>query len=413
MKCCFENIQRSLENLHLTDDKNWQISYEAKATDGVVHPFIMVYANGHPYFYFNDEINGISKCLYSHREQRVAYSVCRVSNNTFRVVSFGKIMEEKVFNSAEELINIVFGYVKGLDEKERIVADCIYKITAGIVFSEDIAYDPYTKQFYIKSWSDFQCGKEWNIMRSYFKGMTTSHDQYGDFAKYMSLSTLVEILKTGNLRTFSPSAMNDREEIKPNLDSTQNPGSVMEYSSFHKANHRFITSFTSLVDDLTMWRLYGDDAKGVCVLFRPNFENMKEQYYLYSTEYEGENSSFARDMKSIDKELSKHEIKFSFLSYNYIWQYFMKPKAFSIEKETRLLIAGPETDWTIVSNGVITTYFDLAINVDDSPLSITQIILGPNIKECNTNMHQLQLLAAEKRFYIPFGIKKSSHNCYL
>lgn len=91
----------------------------------------------------------------------------------------------------------------------------------------------------------------------------------------------------------------------------------------------------------------------------------------------------------------------------------MKPKAFSVEAETRFMISCQETDWTIGTNGVITTYFDLPINVDDSPLTITQIILGPNIKECNTNMHQLQLLAEAKGVYIHFGVKNSCHNCYL
>lgn len=410
MKCCFENIKKMVEELNLTNDKNWQVSYSVRTRDKEEHPFIMVYVNEHPYFYFNDEINGLSKCLYFPGEQRVAYSICRISNNSFRIVSYGKKVEEKIFDSAEDLFDMVFGYTQGLDVKKDIVADCINRITKGNLYTEDIGYDPYTEQFYIISWSNSQFGEEWNIIRSYFRRKPT---QIGDYAKYMSLSTLVEILKTGNLRMFSPSAMNDREEIKPNLDSTQNPDFVMEHSRFYKANHRFITSFTSLVDDLTMWRLYGDDAKGVCVLFRPNFDKMKEYYYLHSTEYEGENSILARDIKSIDNELAKYGIKFSFLSYNRIWQYFMKPKAFSVEEETRFMISCQETDWTIGTNGVITTYFDLPINVDDSPLTITQIILGPNIKECNTNMHQLQLLAEAKGIYIHFGVKNSCHNCYL
>lgn len=33
------------------------------------------------------------------------------------------------------------------------------------------------------------------------------------------------------------------------------------------ADKEFITSFTTRIDDLDMWRLYGDNARGVCMVF--------------------------------------------------------------------------------------------------------------------------------------------------
>lgn len=34
------------------------------------------------------------------------------------------------------------------------------------------------------------------------------------------------------------------------------------------ADKKFITSFTDSIDDLNMWRFYGEDAKGVCMIFK-------------------------------------------------------------------------------------------------------------------------------------------------
>lgn len=41
-----------------------------------------------------------------------------------------------------------------------------------------------------------------------------------------------------------------------------------EYDKYLFADKEFITSFTSKIDDLDMWRLYGDNARGGMYGFR-------------------------------------------------------------------------------------------------------------------------------------------------
>lgn len=91
----------------------------------------------------------------------------------------------------------------------------------------------------------------------------------GHIAKYTSLETAAMILKSGKVRMMSVTAMNDKTEIGHLFsDINKNESEYLENKTkISFAQHRYITSFTNKIDDLTMWRLYGDNGNGVCLIF--------------------------------------------------------------------------------------------------------------------------------------------------
>ena len=77
------------------------------------------------------------------------------------------------------------------------------------------------------------------------------------------------MLNSGKIRMMSVTAMNDKMEIGHlygNL-SCEESAYLEDKTKIHYARQRYITSFTNKIDDLTMWRLYGDNGKGGCLVF--------------------------------------------------------------------------------------------------------------------------------------------------
>ena len=165
-----------------------------------------------------------------------------------------------------------------------------------------------------------------------------------------------------------------------------------------------------------MWRLYGDNGKGVCLIFsEPNDCN-----YYFPVDYSGMNSKICLSVRRICKELSKQGVHFTFKSLKNIWQYFLKPEGFSDEQELRYLrIDKSEPDgYSLASNGVISTYKDYSLMDEKQPDNIFParlqgIILGPNMNNVEINKFQLEALAAEKGLFLFKGVQNSSINYYL
>lgn len=69
---------------------------------------------------------------------------------------------------------------------------------------------------------------------------------------YTSVDTLIKILESGTLRLNNLTAMDDPEEAK-------------SQDSYNAGRWIFTSSWTTLKDDRKMFKLYGEDGKGVCI----------------------------------------------------------------------------------------------------------------------------------------------------
>lgn len=153
--------------------------------------------------------------------------------------------------------------------------------------------------------------------------------------RFSSSRNLFIMLEKGTINMCSLICMNDPSE--QNYADTYTGCKDASYD----ANSTFILSACpeDTEEDLTMWRLYADDAKGVCVKFKINHSKIgKNGFYLAPISYATENDfHFELEVaKHLFTKETKEAFVFSFPNWN-IWKHFFKKKEYSIEKEIRLV----------------------------------------------------------------------------
>lgn len=355
--------------------------------------------------------------------QKPIYLCLPNKDGLYSLLKHGEVVLKEKECTVEAIIDEVFGDIENKLQKKKDVAQLLGKMMGFYILPDEIEYDIKDKTYHFRDWSK-PAGREYLWFCNYFRNMKESiqmtnllDDWY--VAKYTSLDTALKILNSGKMRMMSVTAMNDKLEIGHLYGKLQNEDSayIEDKTKVHSARHRYITSFTNRIDDLTMWRLYGDNAQGVCLVFSEPYECN----YCFPVDYSGRDSELHIRTKRICDELDKHGIKFTFKSLETTWQYFLKPKGFSDEQELRYLkIDNSKPDgYTLASNGVISTYKDYSLIMDNEhpensfPASLQGVILGPNMENAEINKFQLEALAEEKGLFLFKGVQNSSINYYL
>ena len=78
-----------------------------------------------------------------------------------------------------------------------------------------------------------------------------------------------------------------------------------------------------------MWRLYGDNGKGVCLVFKAEGEKIRPIIYIKN------NDPSLKNLKDCIKELRKKNIKFHFSALDK-YMFFVKSSQFEDEDEYRI-----------------------------------------------------------------------------
>jgi hypothetical protein len=229
--------------------------------------------------------------------------------------------------------------------------------------------------------------------------------------RYTSMDTLFHTLNGSSFRMGSHLAMNDRGEmdyVDKYVGAYYKPIDSMTMAEMQQMNGSFISSCTesSNEDDLTMYRLYGDDSKGVCLRFAVT-SSIQNKYMLIRKISYGTSRTFHFELEliraiigSISATLSA---RFKFL-YLDIWKHFFKSYDYKMEQEVRLLYVDNQTvepkkrDWVIVHpDRIISKYVLFELGDKEFPLQLEKIILGPNLPEKALNQKQVELLLEEKK----------------
>lgn len=239
--------------------------------------------------------------------------------------------------------------------------------------------------------------------------------------RYCAFDRAFQILNDGTIAMLGLPGMNDTTEpnyIDNYLNDTDDKFWELPPQSIAAINRRFIMSCTVNNDDLMQWRLYGDDAKGVCIKFetKANLKN-SQKFFLGKVKYANEQNQhpellFIKEIiRQIRQELC-FDIKFVLL---YVWRHFFKPKEYNYEGEIRLLYihrkGEREKKWIIAKQYSIVNpmvIFDLTKN--EFPLKIKEVMLGPKRAERQLNKLQLKQMLSEKGKTI--DITESERNVY-
>lgn len=174
-------------------------------------------------------------------------------------------------------------------------------------------------------------------------------------------------------------------------------------------------SYESMSDNLTMWRLYGNDAKGVSMIYECP-ENMPDGFYLAPVNYATSKTAHPKltFIKKLTAGIYGYHIKFRHWN---VWKHFFKPKEYDIEKEIRIVFINKdyeenkttyEKKWIISKNNSILSpmiIFPLypKKNAIEFPLTLRKIIIGSKCPEINVNKASLQALAIERFGNDPFN----------
>ena len=248
-------------------------------------------------------------------------------------------------------------------------------------------FDTYQKTYLVKSnlheFLDFQKNKEEEKVWVY---------------KYTSLETYRNILNHGTFRMNSIIAMNDENEslwadLVTSKDETPNE---VYYKSVVKNKNLLITSFTSKEDNATMWRLYGDQGKGICMAFSVPANRITKVLYV------NEKDEKVRNLKEARTALLSKGIKVEFSDMSEM-KYYIKHSDFSIEGEYRYLYDAGEENLAIANYGdLLSPYKDFKYDKETQkfgnlPFKFEYVIIGKNISQYKT---VFPLLVAEtaKRF---------------
>lgn len=228
--------------------------------------------------------------------------------------------------------------------------------------------------------------------REFFMEILNKRKTIKEFCRYTSLDSLISMINNMSYQMCGIAGMNDKSETdyfdKKCGNQDFSPVSVRNY------NNVYLSSGTSRNDDLTMWRLYGNDGQGVCLVFDVNTSS---NFYIANVDYAKDDKSHIQ--VEFIKEIIEKGLKFNNLN---VWKHFFKPNEYSIENEIRLIFEDNNTSlltnddkkiWIKTNNSsIIIPVIRFDVLNDSFPLILKTVMLGPRVSEPETNKAQLELL---------------------
>lgn len=326
------------------------------------------------------------------------------NQDTLKKEPFHNILE-LLINSSEKVLSTQLQKQIKNDIKEIIKKDTELELTDEIKnniydFLENckFKYNNFTVTFENKK-QDF----------AFFKCLCHDVERIDEsvMLRYTSLESLINLLNDKYLTMMGITAMNDRTESdKINVSSS----SVNDY---------YILSGTlkESKDNLTMWRLYGNNSKGVCLEFECNTTH-KDDYYFSKIYYDCSRikDSIKELLNNIKNEIYTNSRLIMEFPFVYYMSFFFKLNDYELENEYRMIFcqdSNIEKEFVLpYSKKLISPIHKIDIFSSDSPLKLKEITLGPNCPYKEENISQIQKLLFNRGIY-DISLKQSNieHFC--
>lgn len=267
-----------------------------------------------------------------------------------------------------------------------------------------------------------------------FKAILGNYNHH-QICRYTTLESLFRILNDEKQSLCSIVGMNDKSECYY-VDDYFSSKSRKSKSEGHRIdprqNNYFITSCTQMgvdtpekpkmEDYLSMWRMYANDCKGVCLVCDVDQDMIADDGYIlapisYATHEIEKDVWFDEDGNPdvyeflgykpahpeldfiyaiLNTKVCGYTIRFSNLDS---WKHFFKSHEYRDENEVRLMYVanGNEKLKWIQANNILCPVVEKSIKEGENafPLKIRRIILGPKFTEKEVNQIQLNLMKSE------------------
>lgn len=323
-----------------------------------------------------------------------------------RIISFSDLINviikqlptEKPIN-VESIFSIIQESIDEISEKYPSIKKNIKGIKTILnseEFKNEIEYDKEINSYSFRHAFDLN-SVENRIFRCLLKTSNTPKDIY----RYVPLNTAFLSLINNNIRMYSIVGMNDPSETyyfdNYVFDKPHNYD-LIDNKEIERFNNTFILSCTKRNDDLTQFRLYADDAKGVSLCFRINKKHENSIFTIMPINY-GQKDNLHIELEFIKHlifKIEKNKIPFKLKTISF-WRHFFKPYEYNYEKEIRILYFKEKNlyskDWLITTpSNILCPYIELKLSSEEFPLQLKKIVLGPRFIEKTVNRRQFEQL---------------------
>ena len=233
-----------------------------------------------------------------------------------------------------------------------------------------------------------------------------SEDDSKHVCRYTSLNSLFLAMKGGNHVMCSITCMNDKGETSY-ADKYVGYGAFSNSSKSIKENNDcFILSCCNkdMVDNLTMWRLYGNNGKGVCMEYDVDLSKIDNKEFFFAPVSYGKERNEHPALEFIKKIRQWKKRGWCFeLKRWYIWKHFFKSYLFKEEQEVRLLFiwtekCKDEVEWIMDSTNSIASRICLfPISGGRLPITLTGAIIGPKCPDQGTHVDQFNYMNGQTK----------------
>lgn len=224
------------------------------------------------------------------------------------------------------------------------------------------------------------------------------------FCRFTTLNSFFELLKEKKQNMCNIVCMNDRGEYRYADEYVYGTYPQLGSADFRELDDCFILSLLDREqeDDLTMWRLYGDNANGACIIYeaKPSILAGKDnQFFLGKVSYGKENGAHREldFVKSLLSPLNKRGWYLDLKRWN-IWKHFFKSHHFAVEKEVRLMYydapfprSEQEYKWIKNPDSQIVSKMQM-FELAKFPLKVDSARVGPKCQEADILARQFSIM---------------------
>lgn len=263
------------------------------------------------------------------------------------------------------------------------------------LFSEgNLEYDEKSASIWLKSAAEDEFFKILLLQKK-------ADVDYGHVCRYTTLKSLFLAMNSGNNVMCSITCMNDKGETSYADKYVGYGAFANSANSVRENNDCFILSCCKegMEDNLTMWRLYGNDGKGVCLEYEVDLSKVDNKEFFFAPVSYGKQMNEHPALDFIKKIRHWKDNGWCFeLKRWYIWKHFFKSHLFKEENEVRLLYIWTEkspdkVEWIMdTSNNIASRLCKFPINDGRFPLTLKKAIIGPKCPEQGSNVDQFNYM---------------------
>lgn len=263
------------------------------------------------------------------------------------------------------------------------------------LFSEgNLEYDEKSASIWLKSAAEDEFFKILLLQKK-------ADVDYGHVCRYTTLKSLFLAMNSGNNVMCSITCMNDKGETSYADKYVGYGAFANSANSVRENNDCFILSCCKegMEDNLTMWRLYGNDGKGVCLEYEVDLSKVDNKEFFFAPVSYGKQMNEHPALDFIKKIRHWKDNGWCFeLKRWYIWKHFFKSHLFKEENEVRLLYIWTEkspdkVEWIMdASNNIASRICLFPIACGRLPLKLTKAIVGPKCPEQASNVDQFNYM---------------------